>query len=54
MTREFVIFVLSVEALMALYTVTWVIRKLREENLTRYLFNTNAPAEPPAQPPAAP
>ena len=54
MTREFVVFVLSVEALMALYTVTWVIRKLRQENLIQFLSNTNAPAEPPVQPPATP
>lgn len=33
MTREFVILVLSVEALMALYTVIWVIRRLRQEDL---------------------
>ena len=31
MTREFVILVLSVEALMAVYTVAWVIRNLRRE-----------------------
>lgn len=33
MSREFVILVLALEAMMAIYSVGWVIRRLRREDL---------------------
>ena len=40
MSREFVILVLALEAMMAIYTVGWVIRRLRREDLRELILTS--------------